>query len=158
MPAPSFTDAAALSAALLTLRPRARASFGERYSANVAGLGEVTWLCTPAAAGLPVGSHTEVVGATLSEAIPEGVAFNAQAFVDLLPEEMVPGKVSVSATRERIGMSFRVQPGHFRCRDCRWGDATDARGTHPGCCADCSARRTEGVRRAHLRGPVGAGS
>lgn len=144
MSAQSFTDAAALSAALLTLRPRARMTPGMRCTTEVAGLGEVMWLCAEPSPGIAV--RWEVVGLTLAEPLDPGWAFNRQAFVDLLPEELIPGKVTEAG--RRIAFNFRVEPGHFRCRDCRWGDATDARGTHPGSCADCAAERTRGVRRA----------
>ena len=144
MPTQSFTDAAALSAALLTLRPRARQAPGMRCTADVAGLGEVMWLCAEPSPGIVV--RWEVVGLTLAEPLAEGVRFDLQAFVDLLPEELVPGKTTFAG--QRVAFNFRVEPGHFRCWDCRWGDATDAKGTHPGTCADCAAERTRGARNA----------
>lgn len=136
-------DFPAISAALLLLRPRAKAT-RKPERANAAGLA-FTWLAMDDGAELlGVSFRAQRLAAPQEEP-------DVAALVALLPDELVPEKVTVDRERHALVIRFRTQRGHFRCRDCGWGDATDAKGTHPGTCAPCASERNVGVRRAHLR-------
>lgn len=147
-------DLAALSTALMQVRARARGAPGTPQRADVLtpvlavlrGAGEpvpvvhLTWVCkAPPSKGAP---GVELLGmefaAPRTETYPPDFP---RKVVDLLPVELVPGEYTETPDNRRIVVRFQVTPGHFRCRDCGWGDATDAKGTFPGTCAACAAER-----------------
>jgi hypothetical protein len=132
-------DIPAISAALLTLRPRAKAS-RRKETADAAGLA-LTWLA--------LDDGAELLGVDFSALDPR--CLDVPALVSLLPGELIPETVTTDPVRRVTAIRFRTQRGHFRCRDCDWGDATDARGTHPSCRSSCASERTAGVRKAHLK-------
>jgi hypothetical protein len=129
-------DYPALSAALMRVRARARADPGTPARADAAGLA-LSWLCKRLATRTEPGE--ELLGIAFHGECTDTHPPPAATVVALLPNELVPTECTDSA--DRMVLRFRMKPGHFRCRDCGWGDATDAKGTYPGSCAACSAER-----------------